>query len=283
MAITDVRSKINIILAEGKKARKPKDPHKKTRQGAPEATAADCAAVCEDEVFEEVVAAQGLTPMANQLLDILRQKMEQGQFQVLALDIIDQIKAANPDRGAEVDAAFEQLKAQGLITVNDVGISTTPDVETPPLSEFFRKNQKSDFTDKAIVSGVDGRPGMALADDGTEVAVRWDGEEGIQWVPRELVELPGEMETRSYIGPTDKMNDLIHHLQKVKFGRRDIDTTKGKVTQYDVEAPAHFHTDFQRTFNKVTNVHPNKFYRETVELTDVGIRMVIENLIVRKK
>lgn len=284
MAITDVRTKINTILTEdAKKAKKkPKDPHKKTRQGAPEATAPVGDGVCESEVFEEVTMSQNLTPMANELLGLLRQLMDQGQFQVLTLDVVDKIKAAHPDKGGEIDAAFEELKANGLITVKDGGISTAADTEEHPINEFFKrgKAEPEDLTDQPIVSSVDGRPGLALVDDGTEVAVRWDGEQRIQWVPRELVEPPGAMETHSYIGNTGRIDSMMDMLRnsKAKYSRRDFSHGGEDFTKYEITAPGHMHTGFHREFNKLNNEHPNHFYRESVELTEAGIKLAIESL-----
>lgn len=289
MAITDVRTKINTILAEGaKKPGKPKDKDKKKRQGAPEAKTplTDPGDICcESDVFEEVMSAPGLSPMANELLNLLRQRMEQGHFQVLTLDVIDQIKTANPNKDGEIDAAFEELKAKGLISVNDGGISTAAEHEDRPINEFF-KRQKSpeDLTDQPIVSVVDGREGLALVDDGSEVAVRWAGEQRIVWVARELVEKPGAEETRAYYGPTDQVDSFTNDFMSKNSGgaapqysRHDFSHDGQRYTKYQFTAAPHVHNRFNRAFNVATKARAHPF-RESVELTEAGIKLAVESL-----
>lgn len=300
MAITDVRTKINSILSEGVK--KPKDPHQKSRRGAPEATAAE--ACCESEVFEEVTDAQGLTPAANMVLGILRQKLEQGQFQVLSQDVIEQLKAAKPDQEGEIEQGFEQLKAKGLISVSDGGISmggmpdehvlrdcTVEDVEREAdriIREFsFMRRGNKSLEDQGVYHGVSGRAGTALVDQGgDEVAVRFDDGK-VEWMPKTGLEVG--LKTATYIAPIDHMQMLINKLTAP--GSKFANPLSGwhwsisqygnaNIAQCEVKAPASFHKELSTMFVSKDQL---KGMRETVELTVAGVQLAVESLSFVKK
>ncbi len=302
MAITDVRTKINTILSEGKrKGKRPMDPHKKTRQGAPEATVTDAGACCESEVFEEVTAST-LSPMANQVLDILRQQMEQGQFQSLSQEIIQQIKASMPDKEGEIDTAFKELEANGLISISDGGISagqapephvlrdcTVEAVQAEAdriLREFsFLGGRKKSLEGQTV--NVGGETGEVIVDQGDgELYVRFHNGTS-EWVQAASAEVG--LETATYIAPVAQMQTLIDTLSAP--GSKFADRRSGwqwsisqygnkNVAQCDVTAPKSFHKQLSSLFLSKAEL---RGMRESVELTAAGIKLAVESLTIIKK
>lgn len=303
MAITDVRSKIKGILSEGAK-KKPKDPHKKDRMGAPEATGTDGAdACCESEMFEEVTSAPDLSPMANMVLGTLRQRLEQGNFQSLTQEVIEQIKASHPDKEGEIEQAFEELKAKGLISVSDGGISVGQPAQDEHvlrdctvehvaaeadriLREFsFLRRGNNSLEGQDVYHLETGRRGNVIADNGDgEVAIRY-GLDDVAWHPRDEVDV--DMETKTYLAPIGAMQELIKRL--TGKGSKFSDPEHGwqwkieefgaggqtGVYQCQVKAARSFHRELSNLFLTKDQVMA---MNESVELTTAGLQLAVENL-----